>query len=241
MATFTVPIDNKHLLTASLRDGAVVDLNASTTLLRPDTSATLDNSSLNLISDNDDILLTMAFRRKNKTVILNSRPANGVWGNEEHFSFGESFTEGRTCDMSVAVRGSTYLILVEGSLRYTYAQRLDAPITGVSYTKNRDMTTAIFGDSIDVKVINALPPPGKPPQFYTFGLCSPDSDPTQYFPLSIGNTRTLDSPLSQNQIIYFNSNTTFLTPDRGTGIDNTSLNLLSGSVSICSTIDLPCY
>lgn len=164
MATFTVPIDSQHLLTAPLRDGAVVTFHAKTTLLQPDPGS-FDNSSLNLISDNGDILFVIAFRRSRQIVILNSRLANGGWGTEEQFSFGESFTEGETCDISVTLRGSEYLIIVEGSLRYTYTKRFDAPITGVSYIKNSTMTTGMFGDSIDVKVTNALPPTGKPLTF----------------------------------------------------------------------------
>jgi hypothetical protein len=105
-------------------------------------------------------------RRANQSVRLNSRSAGGGWGSEESFNFDGSFTNGQPSVVSVTLRGSKYLIAIDGRLRYTYAQRINVPIKGLSYQRNGDMTTAIFGDSVKAQVVHTLPPPSEFLRFY---------------------------------------------------------------------------
>ncbi|KAJ3486157.1 hypothetical protein NLI96_g4446 [Meripilus lineatus] len=211
MTTLTIPIGDTRSLPSPLRDGDIVSFIASTTSLKPDPSPNGDNTSLNLVSGDDDYVLHISIRRGDQSVRLNSRHADGVWGAEESFKFDGSFTEGRPSVVTVTVRGSKYLIAIDGRLRHTYAQRINAPVTGLRYARNGDMTTAIFGNSIKAQVVHTLPPP----------------NPSQSFTINIGDTRALSPALANDQFVYFISSTTSLTPDTSTGGDNTSLNLLS--------------
>ncbi|KAJ3484805.1 hypothetical protein NLI96_g5380 [Meripilus lineatus] len=212
MTTLTIPIGDTRSLLFPLRDGDVVSFIASTTLLQPDSSPNGDNTSLNLVSGDDDYLLHISFRRADQSVRLNSRRPDGPWGAEESFKFDGSFTDGRPSVVSVSVRGSKYLIAIDGRLRYTYAQRINAPAKGLRYGRNGDMTTAIFGNSVNAQVVHTLPPP----------------NPSQSFSINVGDTYTLNSALTNDQFVYFISTTTSLTPDPSPGGDTTSLNLLSG-------------
>ncbi|KAJ3486159.1 hypothetical protein NLI96_g4444 [Meripilus lineatus] len=164
------------------------------------------------LSGDDDYVLHISIRRADKSVRLNSRRADGGWGAEESFKFDGSFTDGRPSVVSVTIRGSKYLIAIDGRLRYTYAQRINAPVKGLRYARNGDMTTAIFGNSVNAQIVHTLPPP----------------NPSQSFSINVGDTHTLSSALTNDQFVYFISKTTSLTSDPSPGGDNTSLNLLSG-------------
>ncbi|KAI1173331.1 hypothetical protein F4777DRAFT_581010 [Nemania sp. FL0916] len=210
--TVTIPIGDTVALSSALRDGDVVSFIAESTTLKPDSSPNGDNTSLNLVSGDDDYLVHISIRRGNQTVVLNSRSADGNWGSEETFNFDGSFVDGSSSVVTVTLKGSNFLIAIEGKLRYTYARRIDKTVKGLRYARNGDMTTAIFGDSITAQIIHTQPPPS----------------PGQSFSLPIGNTHSLKSAVATDEFIYFNSSTTSLTADTSSGGDNTSLNLLSG-------------
>ncbi|KAF2970761.1 hypothetical protein GQX73_g2796 [Xylaria multiplex] len=140
-------------------------------------------------------------------------PLHGGDGPEESFKFDGSFTNGQASVVSVTLQGSKYLIAINGNLRYTYTQRINAPVRGLKYEGLVGMTTVMFGDFVDAMVVGTLPPP----------------NPSESFSLHVGDTHSLSSAVANGQFVYFVSSTITLAPELGPGGDNTTLNLLSAS------------
>ncbi|KAI1159037.1 hypothetical protein F5B18DRAFT_42218 [Nemania serpens] len=116
-----------------LRVGDHVTFISSSTVLRPDSGSSGNNTSLNFLSGDDDYVLRTSFRRIVQVVSLNSRYANANWDPEGSFKFEGPFANGKACYVYIAVQESSYSIHIDGRLRYTYARRIIAPVVALRY------------------------------------------------------------------------------------------------------------
>ena len=82
-----------------------------------------DNTSLGLLNNGGDVLLTISCRQRTQTVIYDSRPHGGEWEPEECGSFRGCFQCGR---MNIAVIEALicFDVVVDGTLRDTDPKRI---------------------------------------------------------------------------------------------------------------------
>jgi Galactoside-binding lectin len=135
----------------------VVHFYASTVSLTPDPNG--DDTSLNLLTDDQDYLLRISIHRDTRTIALNSRYATGDWGADEHIKWDDIFTEGQPATVSIRNDSKTFTISINDEARWLYKKRINLPTQAVSYQKNAAMTTAIFGPAIAAQLNDANPPP----------------------------------------------------------------------------------
>ncbi|KAF5590567.1 FAD NAD(P)-binding domain protein [Fusarium subglutinans] len=119
----------------------------------PDTTASIDNTSVNITSADDEDLLHISFRRVENQIVFNSRlkdtQGNLVWGSEERVPLQGVFSK---TDVTILVRleDDVYQVYVDDSIIHSYKKRIRKDARGVSYRAN---TKSLFTDPIQVQLV----------------------------------------------------------------------------------------
>ncbi|KAH6843433.1 hypothetical protein B0I37DRAFT_418534 [Chaetomium sp. MPI-CAGE-AT-0009] len=118
-------------------------------LLFPDEQVAIDNTSVNVLSAEDDNLLHVSFRRAENQIVFNSHEAGGPWGPEERVSLQGVFNK---TDVTIAIRleKDRYEVLINDSIIHTYKKRIIKDARSVSYECN---SQSVFEDPIGVIVV----------------------------------------------------------------------------------------
>jgi hypothetical protein len=149
--TFTLAPDETHALPRPLATGDVMMFSCDTIDLTSFQLEWQDNTSLNLLSSDGDVLLQISFRRPRKVVVFNSQPHGAGWGPEEYHSFQGCFQNGRG-DITVTETTSAFDIVVDNTLRHTYPKRIFRPTVSVAHRNNQPMPPTMFGSALVVSV-----------------------------------------------------------------------------------------
>jgi Galactoside-binding lectin len=148
--TFKLQLGNVQVLSKPLAVDDVVHFHASTVSLTPDPNG--DDTSLNLLSSDQDYLLRISIRRDPCTIILNSRYATGSWGTDAYIDWADTFIDGKPATVSVRNNTQTFTISINGEERHLYKKRINLPTQAVVYLKNATMTTAAFGSAVAAQI-----------------------------------------------------------------------------------------
>lgn len=117
----------------------------------PDTSAEIDNASVNLVNG-QDILLHISIRRVQGLIVLDTRRGN-TWDQKlQEISLKGVFT-GPGAIIKVTVTNTTYDISFDNSPNiHTYPKRINAIATAVSYSENKQRP--VFSTPIGVGIFD---------------------------------------------------------------------------------------
>ncbi|KAH6886713.1 hypothetical protein BKA70DRAFT_1165193 [Coprinopsis sp. MPI-PUGE-AT-0042] len=83
-----------------------------------------DNSNINLMNQQGDIILHISFRRAQNAIVFNDRKYNGAWGTEQRIPFKDVFADGVPAKIEILGRGDWEIVLGEDGPRFTFPQRL---------------------------------------------------------------------------------------------------------------------
>lgn len=145
----TIALNNDLTLKTTVTDGGFVRFvsdvaNLATPLASP------DNTSLNPLSVDDDVLLHILFRRALNKIVLNTRASTSRWGAEQVISLADVFTATRApTTITIDVRSDTYELLYNEGEKHSFTKRMAKDVAAVRYRANGAFT--LFSDSISVE------------------------------------------------------------------------------------------
>jgi hypothetical protein len=114
-----------------------------------------DNTSLNLLNSNGDYLLHISLRQGQNVIILNSRYADGEWGQEEQLQLRDSFMA-PNFSISVIDNGGRFELLFSYQRVTSYNKRIVGVVSSVSYRVNDNQTYSPLSDSLVVSTFDAV-------------------------------------------------------------------------------------
>ncbi|KAF7340703.1 FAD/NAD(P)-binding domain-containing protein [Mycena sanguinolenta] len=138
--TFTNPIN----------DGGSIVFYSNTVNLVPPSGAQIDNTSVNLLSADDDFLLHLSVRSAENAIVFNSRPSGNPWGAEERIPLHGVF-ERTDATITIRLRSQSWVILVDGIPIASYNLRIKKPAISASYSGN-DKDALVFSNPLLVTV-----------------------------------------------------------------------------------------
>ncbi|KAF5681253.1 FAD NAD(P)-binding domain-containing protein [Fusarium heterosporum] len=146
LKTELLSLGNSYSFDKILEAGSFILFYSATYNLLPDKSVEIDNTSINVLSSEDDVLLHISFRRAENQIVFNSRLRNYGWGKEERVSFQGVLSK---TDATVAVRLETnsYTIYIDDSIIHTYSKRILKDAQRISYQTARE---SLFTNPIGV-------------------------------------------------------------------------------------------
>ena len=156
--SFTLAIGRTCTLPKPLARGDVLKFSSDTVTLTSFGDEEQDNTSVNLLSGEDDVLLTISFRRPTETVFYNSRLHGVDWGPGEHGSFRGCFQNG-PASVEVTDTTSSFDIVINGTLRHVYQKRILRPTVRVCYWKDQQVPSTMFASDLVVSISRSGPPP----------------------------------------------------------------------------------
>ena len=157
--TFTLATGETHTLPRPLASGDILEFSSDTVNLTSFGDEEQDNTALNLLSSDDDVLLTISFRRATQTILYTSRPHGGEWGREDRSSFRGCFQNGRTT-IVVTETTTSFDIVIDNTLRHTYLKRISRPTARVCYWKNESIPSMFASE-----LIVTIGPPLRPKSY----------------------------------------------------------------------------
>lgn len=116
--------------------------------MNPDHSVQLDNTAINIVDFEKDVLLTFSIRRTENAIVFNSRTANGNWGDEKRIPLSGVFTKA-TAKIVIQDAPDNFNISVDGRLIYNFGKRIFKPVTGATYGANG---ASVLSDPLNVTV-----------------------------------------------------------------------------------------
>lgn len=155
--SFTLAIGGTHTLPKPLTSGDVLKFSSNSVNLTYFGDEEQDNTSINLLSSEDEVLLTISFRRATETVFYNSRLYGGDWGPGERGSFRGCFQNG-PASVEVTDTASSFEIVINGTLRHIYQKQILRPTVRVCYWRYRHMP-CMFDSNLVVSISRSSPAP----------------------------------------------------------------------------------
>jgi hypothetical protein len=161
--TFTLASAEAYLLPRPLATGDVVKFSCDTADLA---TGGQDNTYLNLLSGDGDVLLTISFRVPHNVVVFNSQPHGAGWGLEEVNSFQGCLQNGRG-GITVTETTSAFDIVIDNTLRHTYPKRIFRPTVCISHLGHHKKPSTEFSSDLVVSISHPTPSVSSPfPQRY---------------------------------------------------------------------------
>jgi hypothetical protein len=147
----SLPLGESITFDKVLAPGGAVTFRSSSVNLQPDLSAAGDNTGVNLVSAENDMLLHVSVRRKENAIVLNARLDAASWGTEERVPLAGAF-EQKTATITALVQDASFVVLIDGIVVHTFAKRISKDVRGISYRAN---SGSAFADNIDITVTTA--------------------------------------------------------------------------------------
>jgi hypothetical protein len=124
---YLIPVNNTVGLSQRVRaDGIVIFRSSQLNVASP-----ACRTSLNLLSENNDIVLHIGFRRDENAIVFNACSSAG-WLSEERTSFGDKF-EGNNYTVTVYDHGDRYQIAFNGKTGHYFTKRIRADVASLQY------------------------------------------------------------------------------------------------------------
>jgi Galactoside-binding lectin len=138
---YLLPLTQSIKLKAEFKAEGIVVFQSASLDLSPSKTGTnsLDNTAINLMSNEGDYLLHISIRRPENAIVFNSMPANGNWGTEERVTLQGKFVGPNTTIM-VYDHGDRYQILFDYHTVHYFVKRIKKNATNISYSINKDQT-----------------------------------------------------------------------------------------------------
>jgi hypothetical protein len=142
MASLTLVSVNKtvHLGHSIKADGIIIFRSSQLNM-----SSTVNNTSLNLLSNNGDIVLHIGFRRVENVIVFNAF-RSGNWLNEERITFGERL-RGNNHTVAIYDHCDNYQILFNGKTGQYFKKQLLTEGTSLQYLVNAGQDP-LFSDPV---------------------------------------------------------------------------------------------
>lgn len=148
-------LDGKVQLNEPLKtDSLVVFQSASLDLKPSQTGNQIDNSALNLLDQQNNVMLHISIRRTENAIVFNSREHNGNWGKEERVTLKDRFV-GPNVTVTVYDHGDRYQILIDYRTVYYYNKRIRGDCTTCSYSMNQGQSP-VFSNPIAVNTYKTM-------------------------------------------------------------------------------------
>ena len=155
MVFYLLPITKTIALKSEFKAENIVVFQSAKLDLSPNTGTGFDNTYVEINSADGDILLTVAIRRAQNTIILNTRPADGSWGTEEKVTLEGRFVDGLNTTITVYDHGDRFQVLIDYNTILYYVKRIQKNGTAVSYGISPDSSSP-FSDTLAVTTYDSF-------------------------------------------------------------------------------------
>lgn len=108
----------------------------------------VNNTSLNFLDDNGDIIFHIGFRRHENAIVFNCRRGD-QWLREERTRFANKL-DGQNHTVAVFDHGNSYQVLINGSTAYYFKKQLSGKATSLQYLLDAGQVP-MFSDPILVE------------------------------------------------------------------------------------------
>ena len=127
-----IPVSKTVHLGQSIKPDGFIIFRSSQLNIGP----TINHTSLNLLSDNSDIVLHIVFRRVENVIGFNAS-RSGNWFNEEQITFGERL-RGHNHTVAIYDHGDNYQILFNGKTGHYFKKPIRAEASSLQYNAGQD-------------------------------------------------------------------------------------------------------
>ncbi|KAH6911073.1 Galectin-3 [Coprinopsis sp. MPI-PUGE-AT-0042] len=151
---FLLRLKDKTALNEPLKENGIIVFQSGSLDLKPSPNVGptgIDNTSINLLNSQDDILLHISIRRLENAIVFNTRPHNGGWGNEERIPLKGAFTDRRDPTITVYDHPDRLQIMFDYKTVHYYNKRIRDKVSKLSYQINQGQTPP-FSDVLAVNV-----------------------------------------------------------------------------------------
>jgi hypothetical protein len=155
MVFYLLPITQTVTLKQEFKAENIIVFQSAKLDLTPSTGSGIDNTAVNLISADSDILLTISIRRTENAIVLNSKPANGNWGTEERVTLKGLFDNGLNTTITVYDHGDRFQILINYNTIHYYVKRIQKNAAAVLYAINPNQVSP-FSDTLAVDTYDSF-------------------------------------------------------------------------------------
>ena len=155
MVFYLLPITESVTLKSEFKAENIIVFQSATLDLGPNTGTGGDNTHVDINSTDGDVLLTVAIRRAENAIVLNSKPADGSWGKEERVKLEGLFVNGLNTTITVYDHGDRFQVLIDYNTIHYFVKRIQKNGTAVSYLINANSSSP-FSDTLAVTTYDSL-------------------------------------------------------------------------------------
>ena len=155
MVFYLLPITQTVTLKTPFKAENIIVFQSAKLDLTPSTGPGIDNTAVNILDALGDVLLHISIRRKEDAIVLNSRPANGIWGQEERVPLKGLFVDAPNTTITVYDHGDRYQVLIDYKTIYYFVKRIQKNGTAVLYSINPDQISP-FSDTLAVTTYDSF-------------------------------------------------------------------------------------
>jgi hypothetical protein len=152
---YLLPIGEKVELKQEFKAENIIVFQSAKLDLTPSSGTGIDNTYVNIISADNNILLHISIRRAQNAIVLNSRTADGPWGTEERVTLEGRFVNGLNTTITVYDHGDRFQVLIDYNTIHYYEKRIHENGTAVSYNTNEGHTSP-FSDVLAVTTYDSF-------------------------------------------------------------------------------------
>ncbi|KAH6912476.1 Galectin-3 [Coprinopsis sp. MPI-PUGE-AT-0042] len=153
--SFLLRLRGEAVLKEPLKPNGIIDFQCGSVDLRPSRSlgpTGIDNTSINLLSSQDDILLHISIRRQEGAIVLNSCTNTEGWGIEERIPLTETFTDPVNPTITVYDHPDRLQLAFDYKNVHYYTKRVNDEVARLSYNINEGQTP-VFSEVLVVNVV----------------------------------------------------------------------------------------
>jgi hypothetical protein len=121
---YLLPIGEKVELKQEFKAENIIVFQSAKLDLTPSSGTGIDNTYVNIISADNNILLHISIRRAQNAIVLNSRTADGPWGTEERVTLEGRFVNGLNTTITVYDHGDRFQVLIDYNTIHYYEKRI---------------------------------------------------------------------------------------------------------------------
>ena len=155
MVFYLLPITQTVTLKTPFKAENIIVFQSAKLDLTPSTGPGIDNTAVNILDALGDVLLHISIRRKEDAIVLNSRPANGIWGQEERVPLKGLFVDAPNTTITVYDHGDRYQVLIDYKTIYYFVKRIKENGNAVLYSINPDQISP-FSDTLAVTTYDSF-------------------------------------------------------------------------------------
>ncbi|KAH7907333.1 galectin [Hygrophoropsis aurantiaca] len=153
---YLLPITTAVQLKNEFKQECIVDFQSAKLDLKPQSLGAnqIDNTSINLLSSKNDVLLHVSIRRAENAIVFNAHEADQDWGKEERVQLEGRFT-GPDTVITVVDHGDRYQILTDYRTAHYFTKRIKMNANQLSYMINKNQISP-FSDTLACQVYGSF-------------------------------------------------------------------------------------